>query len=207
MDNRRKKTKTMYVVLGGIILICAIARAVLFPLTGTNTILSLVRAFLGLLSTAAFICLLITVFSSLKLSKSVSYNKENGTSEYMSGMDTSNPAFSAESLRYFGFNFYDNGEGFFIDRPGITLKYDDISEIKVIRKMAHRNVFALAYGMSKPLLTVSEGKVEIGDRCMLMFRTKSNAKFVSNPMVPEDAQNVINFILTKNADINLTANE
>lgn len=207
MDNRRKKTKTMYLVLGGIILLCAVARAVLFPLTATNTLLGIIRTVLGLVSTAAFICLLITVFSSTKLSKSVSYNKENGTSEYMADMDTSNPSFSATSFRYFGFNFYDNGEGFFMDRPGITLRYDDISEIKVIRKMAHRNVFSLAAGMSKPLLTVNDGTVEIGDRCMLFFRTKSNAKFVTNPMVPEDAKNVINFILQKNAEIKLTAAE
>lgn len=204
MDKRRKNTKIMYIVFGSIIILSIIVQTVFSFNYVSSPIFFIIRAMFSMLSMLAFVGLFITIVSNLKLSKSVSYNKEQGTTAFMSEIGTSKPVFSATSIRYFGFNFYDNGVGFFIDRPGITLRYDDIKEIKVVRHMAHRNVFDLAINSGKPLVAVNNGAVEIGDRSMLLFKTKSDAKFVTHPMVPVDAQKVINYVLKRNPEIEIT---
>ena len=149
----------------------------------------------------SFIVIMVILLAKRGSQQTNAYHAAKGTSDFAKSFDKAHPLFSSGSKSYVSFNFYENDEGFLLDRSNIALKYNDIACMKATRYNSHRNMIAVAAAAGKPLYTLQNGQIQINDRCIISLITKSGTTFGTCPMNPADAGRFVNYIISKNHEI------
>ena len=146
-------------------------------------------------------CCILLYLKNQGLRKTVNYYASAGGKELLSKIDLSSPVYTSASILNTRFNLYDGGEAFFLDDPGIAVRYADIATLCAFRNNSDRNAIHVAAVMQTPLTVYDNGSVEITDRSNISMKLKDGTVFGTCSMGAEDATFFTNFLLKKNPAI------